>query len=86
MGPDPNYKVFNEDIEFRLKELGDLIGSQMPMGWGFTLLIFDFNKGPDGSLFYISNAQRDDMVAMMKEFIRLKEAEDVDQGTVPPAA
>lgn len=69
IGPDPNYKVFNEDIEIRLKEIGDLINEQLPIGWGFTLLLFDFNRGDNGSMFYISNGQREDVVAMMKEFI-----------------
>lgn len=78
MGPDPNYKVFNEDIEIKLKEIGELIGTQLPPGWGFTLLLFDFNN-PKGAMFYISNGQRDDVVAMMKEFIKMKEDEDAGQ-------
>lgn len=79
MGPDPNYKVFNEDIEIALKGLGDFLGAQLPHGWGFTLLLFDFNKGADGSLFYISNGRREDILNMMKEFIKLNEADEATQ-------
>lgn len=75
MGPSDNYKVFNEDIEFKLKELGELIGKNLPEGWGFSLLLFDFNAGDNGSLFYTSNGLREDLVMMMKEFIALDERE-----------
>lgn len=71
MEPNKDFKVFNENIEFKLKEIGDMIGGSLPPGWGFTLLLFDFNKADKGSLFYISNADRADMIAMMKEFISL---------------
>lgn len=35
---------------------------------GFALLVFDLNRH-DGPMNYISNAQRDDMLTAMKEFI-----------------
>lgn len=70
MKPDDNFKIFNENIEFKLKELGDLIGSSLPEGWGFNLLLFDFIKdGKAGSTFYISNARREDMLKLLAEFV-----------------
>jgi hypothetical protein len=43
-------------------------------GFGFTLLVFDFNALNGGRMNYISNAQRPDMIAAMKEFIAADEA------------
>jgi len=65
----PNYQT-DDDAAVRpiAKDLGRLIAEQLPDGWGFTLLLFSF--GPGGSLSYLSNADRSDMLQMMKEFIR----------------
>ena len=40
---------------------------QVFKGCGWTLLVFDW--GDKGRMNYISNAQRQDMIACMKEFI-----------------
>ena len=61
------YEIRNPEIEELLKGLGKFLGDQMPPGWGFTLLIFSFGEG--GSSFYISNAQRPDMLLHMQEFV-----------------
>lgn len=68
MQPDKNYEVFNEEIEVVLKELGHFIGDKLPAGWGFNLMIFDF--GNKGSMFYLSNAERQDVINQMREFIK----------------
>jgi hypothetical protein len=36
---------------------------------GFALLIFKFGQGADHRCNYVSNAEREDMLATMKEFI-----------------
>lgn len=69
--PDPNFTVFNEEIEMQLKGLGDTIASALPPGFGFTLLLYDF--GENGSLFYTSNGKREDVIKMMEEFIKLNQ-------------
>lgn len=71
--PNANYEVENADIEGILKDLGGKLGATLPAGWGFNLLIFQFGVG--GSVFYISNAERKDMIAVMKEFIAKQEAQ-----------
>ncbi len=58
----------DEAIRPVAREIGRLIASQLPDGWGFTLLLFTF--GPGGTLSYISNADRSDMLLTMKEFIK----------------
>lgn len=61
------YEIKNEDIEALLKELGSDLKKRMPAGWGFNLLIFSYGEG--GSMFYLSSAQRNDMLKAMREFI-----------------
>lgn len=59
--------VRDPEIEQIIRRLGKLIGKQLPEGWGFLML---FTYGKDGSLFYRSSAQREDVINVMKEFIR----------------
>lgn len=63
-----NYEVHNEEIKTLLKEEGKAFAMRMPKGWGFTLFMFDLNTS-DGSMFYISSAQREDMIKALEEFI-----------------
>jgi hypothetical protein len=69
------YNVRSKDVEAALRELASLIKPQVPTGYGFTLLIFSYGamglkgEGKAGAMFYISSAQRDDMIKAMKEFI-----------------
>jgi hypothetical protein len=62
-----NFEVHDPQIESLLREIGHLIAKELPKGKGFTLLFFDF--GDNGNMFYISNAERKDMIGSMKEFI-----------------
>ena len=66
-----SYEIRNPEIEEKLKSIGHKLGRDMLSGWGFTLLIYSFGEG--GSIFYISNANRADMLQAMKEFIKLQE-------------
>ncbi len=66
--PDVHYTTADaEEMKPLMNDLGRHIGSLCPDGWGFNLLLFTFGAG--GSLFYISNAERSDVLATMKEFI-----------------
>lgn len=75
-----DYEVRSPIVEDLLKELGQGLREVIPKGWGFTLMIFSYGKtglideGPEGSMFYISSAQRTDMIKAMKEFIAKEEA------------
>lgn len=64
-----NYETADApDMAPKLREIGKLIGGQMPSGYGFTLLMF--TMGADGSMFYISNAERTCMIEAMLEFVK----------------
>lgn len=62
-----NYNVRDPEIEALLKSLGDRLKFSMPPGWGFNLMLFTYGEG--GNLFYISSAEREDVIKVMKEFI-----------------
>ncbi len=65
---DPRYQVKNPEAEAALKDIGRIIKDQMPDNMGFALLMFDYGK--DGAMFYLSSAQREDMVKAMLEFLQ----------------
>jgi hypothetical protein len=44
----------------------------LPSGKGFVLMTFDF--GPGGSFAYVSNAERDDTVRIIREWLRCQRA------------
>lgn len=67
--PDIAHTIPDVDgIKSILNDLGGVVGRALPDGWGFVLLLFTYGEG--GSLFYISSANREDVIATMKEFIR----------------
>lgn len=51
----------------RMNKLGAHLTGMFP-GMGFCLLVFPFGDN-DGRMNYISNAERDDMVTALEEFI-----------------
>lgn len=67
------FEVRNPEAEEELKEIGRAIKEQMPEGFGFALLIFSYKGAPDGSMFYMSSAERSTMIAALREFIQKSE-------------
>lgn len=60
-----------EPIEPKHKEFMNLLARFLDTqleGYGFTLLVFEFETS-NGRINYISNAKREDMIVSMKEFI-----------------
>lgn len=51
-----------------LQMLARRVASGLPKGWGFNLMLFAYGTG--GDLFYISSAQRADVLDIMREYIR----------------
>ena len=63
----PDFEIDNAEVQRVMRDIGNRIGPMMPKGFGFTLMINSF--GENGSMFYISNAKRDDMLKAIAEFI-----------------
>lgn len=63
-----------EYIKGKLQNIAQNIDKELPEGFGFALLTFKFNTEPDTSeLMYVSNADRQDIVKAMKEWIEKTE-------------
>lgn len=57
-----------------------LNGETKPKRLAFVMLAAEFGQIDNGRVNYISNGSREDMIAMMKEFIARAEGRYVDQG------
>lgn len=63
-----------EYIKGKLQNIAKNIDDELPGGFGFALLTFRFNSEPDTSeLMYVANADRQDIVKAMKEWIEKTE-------------
>lgn len=72
VNPPPNtgqsaFAVRDPEIEKLMHELATKIGGMMPDNWGFCLFLFEYGEG--GNLFYISSADRGDMITLLKEWM-----------------
>jgi hypothetical protein len=68
--PTEEFDVDNPELRAMLNDIGHTIGDQLPAGWGMCLLLFEY--GEDGSMFYISNAERGTMITALQEFVRVQ--------------
>lgn len=59
-------------LEKQCRELAVEIRKMLPAGTAFALMIADF--GVKGNLAYVSNADRSDMIKMVKEWLERQEA------------
>jgi hypothetical protein len=54
-------------VEGIARDLGRTIASALPGGLGFAVLVFDFGDG--GTMAYMSNAKREQMIRALRELI-----------------
>lgn len=54
-------------------------GTEMPRRVGFALLVFEFGKSEGGRVNYISNAERSEMLAAMREYLARAEGRYVEE-------
>ena len=64
------------EFEKRMRLLADILDMTFNQGYkghdrkvAFALFVFKFGSGPDHRSNYVSNANREDMLATLKEFI-----------------
>lgn len=73
-----------DPIQPELKKLMNALGKDLKnifLPHGFTLLVFDY--GNNGRMNYLSSANREDMIAAMKEFIAVHEG-NIHEGPKQP--
>lgn len=64
-------KEIEEKVKSKLQGIARKVNDELPEGFGFVVLSFSFNK--PGLMMYVSNANRDDIVQAMKEWIEKTE-------------
>lgn len=57
----------NEHMKNHIKDLARMVKNEVPEDWGFILLTFPFKI--EGQMIYVSNANREDVIKAMEEFI-----------------
>lgn len=63
---DPRYEIDMPEIKQLLLQLAKLLNDFCPEGFGFAFQLFQFHGE---AFFYISNANREDMIKALREFI-----------------
>jgi len=66
---DARANALERQLTPELQRLARLTIQNIPKGWGFATVLFPFSDTRGEALLYISNAQRDDIVRVMTEFI-----------------
>lgn len=66
------------DIRARMQAIGKAVEKELPAGHGFFVLCFPFNDS-DALGEYVSNAQRADVLATMRNFIARKPMPEIGQ-------
>lgn len=66
-----NQEEIEEIVKSRLQSIAKKVDKELPTGFGFVVLSFAFNN--PGQMMYVSNANREDIVKAMKEWIEKTE-------------
>ena len=71
MSSNPIEKKLNE----KARQLAHQLQAEMPPGIGFTLFVFEMSKetGQRSFISYISNAQRDDMIIAIQQWLKTQQ-------------
>lgn len=62
-----NYE--NEKVKGKMQLIAKKVKEELPEGYGFIVLAFPFGENKDNEMMYVSNANRDDVITAMSEFI-----------------
>lgn len=61
-------KEIEEKVKGKMQDIARMIKKEIPNQYGFILLTFEHNTN-DGSMIYVSDSNREDVVKAMEEFI-----------------
>lgn len=59
----------NELVKSKMQRIARKVDEELPSGYGFAVLVFNFGEGKDNEMMYVSNADRQDIVKAMEELI-----------------
>ena len=63
----------NEIVKSRMPKIAKCVDGLLPNGYGFCVLAFNFGEVENKEMIYASNANREDIVQAMKEWIEKTE-------------
>lgn len=66
-----NREQVEEKVKGKMQTIARKVKEELPKNWGFIVLTFEF--GEKGQLVYVSDADRKDVIEVMKEFIEKTE-------------
>lgn len=66
-----NREQVEEKVKGKMQTIARKVKEELPKNWGFIVLTFEF--GEKGQLVYASDADRKDVIEVMKEFIEKTE-------------
>jgi hypothetical protein len=76
----PIQDEYREKMNALAKGLDDIFNGNGPRKTGFCLLVFPFGEDPDkGRVNYVSNADRHDMIDMMKGLLKRWEVQALNE-------
>jgi hypothetical protein len=58
-----------------MRNIAEMVSDALPENYGFTLLVFEIGD-KDGTMNYMSNAHRQDMIRALEELIRNLKADE----------
>ena len=58
----------------KMQGLARFVREELPSGWGFVLMAFPFGY-PPGRSNYVSNCKREDVIPVLKDFIKRTEGQ-----------
>lgn len=76
--PDHRFEVENDEMKATLRSIAKKVGSVLDPEWGFTLFLFEFGEG--GSMFYISSAERGDVLDMVETWLKKQRGQEAGDG------
>ncbi len=59
----------DEYVKKNMQVIAKKVDNELPEGYGFVVLAFNFEEGKNKELMYVSNANRKDIAKAMKEWI-----------------
>lgn len=63
----------NELTKSKLNIIAKKVDEELPEGYGFCVLTFNFGESENSEMMYVSNANRQDIIKAMKEWIEKTE-------------
>lgn len=59
----------NPEVSKRMQDIARSVKWRLPENWGFFVMVFPHGEGPERRCNYVSNADRQDVINVIKEWM-----------------